>query len=198
MYESDEGLRRRAMGMSEIITATDAIRNLLISYKSGDSDKFEQAAYQLVADARRKKHNALAREYERILQGVSYPGTPEQRNLSLLGMSSSDLPVEADRKTPLLEVISPSRTLDDVILAPEIREGIDCFIAEQKKNDLLLSYGLKAKARLLFCGPPGCGKTLAAEAIARELYLPLVLVRFDSIVSSLSWQETAGEPAQGL
>ena len=31
---------------------------------------------------------------------------------------------------------------------------------------------------------PGCGRTVSAEAIAAELYLPLALVRFDAVVSS--------------
>ena len=34
------------------------------------------------------------------------------------------------------------------------------------------------------CGPPGCGKSVAAEALARDLYLPLATVRFDAVVSS--------------
>jgi SpoVK/Ycf46/Vps4 family AAA+-type ATPase len=37
---------------------------------------------------------------------------------------------------------------------------------------------------VLFCGPPGCGKSVAAEALAKELYLPLATVRFDAVVSS--------------
>ena len=35
-----------------------------------------------------------------------------------------------------------------------------------------------------FFGPPGCGKTLAAQSIAGELGLPLLYVRFDAIISS--------------
>lgn len=166
------------------MSSTDAIRDLLISYKAGDSERFEQAAHQLIADARRKKHTVVAREYERILEGVNYPNTPEQRSLTLLGMSPADVPVEADRKTPLVEAISPSRTLDDIIITTELRSSVASFITEQKQSDLLVTYGLRAKQRLLFCGPPGCGKTVTAEAIAHELYLPLALVRFDSLVSS--------------
>jgi SpoVK/Ycf46/Vps4 family AAA+-type ATPase len=47
--------------------------------------------------------------------------------------------------------------------------------------------------KLLFCGPPGCGKTATAEALANELGLPLLYVRFDSVVSSL-----LGETASNL
>jgi SpoVK/Ycf46/Vps4 family AAA+-type ATPase len=43
---------------------------------------------------------------------------------------------------------------------------------------------LTAKSRLLFVGPPGCGKTLCAEVLSAELGLPLVYARFDGIVSS--------------
>jgi SpoVK/Ycf46/Vps4 family AAA+-type ATPase len=45
----------------------------------------------------------------------------------------------------------------------------------------------------LFVGPPGCGKTLAADVLAAELSLPLVYARFDGIVSSF-----LGETATNL
>jgi AAA+ superfamily predicted ATPase len=43
----------------------------------------------------------------------------------------------------------------------------------------------------LFCGPPGCGKTLAAEVIAAALSMPLVLVRLDSVISSFLGETAA-------
>ena len=52
---------------------------------------------------------------------------------------------------------------------------------------------MKPSHKILFCGPPGCGKTATAEAIASELGLPLVYIRFDSVVSSL-----LGETASNL
>ncbi|MHB1956694.1 MAG: AAA family ATPase, partial [Sulfobacillus sp.] len=57
--------------------------------------------------------------------------------------------------------------------------------------DVLSSYGLRPLNRLLFCGPPGCGKTLTAEVIALELSLELVIVRFDAVVSSFLGETAA-------
>jgi SpoVK/Ycf46/Vps4 family AAA+-type ATPase len=37
---------------------------------------------------------------------------------------------------------------------------------------------------MLFCGPPGCGKTLCAEIFAAELGLPLYVVKLDRLISS--------------
>lgn len=172
------------LGAKHPVSATDAIRDLLISHKAGDNDRFTQAAYELVADARRKKHNVLAREYERILEGLNYPGAAHRRDLMTLGISESELPLDSDRKFPLVEVIDPRRDIEQIILSGDLFESLSEFITEQKQSEILATYGLEAKKRLLFCGPPGCGKSLAAEVIARELYLPLVLVRLDSLVSS--------------
>lgn len=40
----------------------------------------------------------------------------------------------------------------------------DLVITEVRRAELLETYGVRPKSRLLFCGPLGCGKTLTAEA----------------------------------
>ena len=40
------------------------------------------------------------------------------------------------------------------------------------------------RSKLLFCGPPGCGKTLCTEIFAGELGLPLFVVKIDRLISS--------------
>lgn len=50
---------------------------------------------------------------------------------------------------------------------------------------------MKAANKIIFFGPPGCGKTLAAEVIAFELSLPIAIVRLDALVSSLLGETAA-------
>jgi AAA+ superfamily predicted ATPase len=38
--------------------------------------------------------------------------------------------------------------------------------------------------KLLFHGPPGCGKSLTAQALGNELGIPVFLVRFDAIIGA--------------
>lgn len=55
---------------------------------------------------------------------------------------------------------------------------------EYAAKERLEKYNLKPKKKILLYGPPGCGKTLSAERIAWNLGLPLLKVRFDSLLSS--------------
>ena len=61
---------------------------------------------------------------------------------------------------------------------------LDAVVEENRRAELLAAYGLRPRQRLLFYGPPGCGKTLAAGAIGGALGLQLATVRFDALVSS--------------
>ena len=65
------------------------------------------------------------------------------------------------------------------------------LIEEQKRADLLRSYGIEPRHRLLLSGPPGNGKTSVAEAIASELLLPFYVIRYEGVVSSFLGETAA-------
>ncbi|HEY3805161.1 MAG TPA: ATP-binding protein [Kofleriaceae bacterium] len=103
------------------------------------------------------------------------------------------LPRDADRDAALVEVRDADHQRGDIVLSAELTRKLDRTIAEYRDRDMLAKHALAPRSRLLFVGPPGCGKTLAADVLAAELSLPLVYARFDGIVSSF-----LGETATNL
>ncbi len=105
--------------------------------------------------------------------------------LSVMGMNKElSVPVDSESRTVLADVIYPNDNRIDVILSKENRENIDTFILSYKNADRLNSIGIGVANTLLLYGPPGCGKTQCAYLIARELGLPLIIARLDSLISS--------------
>lgn len=96
----------------------------------------------------------------------------------------TNVPQDRERHMPLIDIRKAEHHLSEIILSPEKMEILDKIIKEYSKSELLSLHGLEPNHKILFCGPPGCGKTLCAEIVAHELRLPLLYVRFDSIVSS--------------
>jgi len=94
------------------------------------------------------------------------------------------LPRDPDRDAALVELRQPTRTRDEIVLSAALERRLDRIEAEMHSLDDLARRGLPAKTRLLFIGPPGCGKTLCADVLSADLGLPLLYARFDAIVSS--------------
>jgi len=98
--------------------------------------------------------------------------------------SPGNLPKDRERQTLLVDIRHADRSFSDILLRNETFLNLERIIEEYRKTEILKTHGLTPKTKLLFCGPPGCGKTLCAEVMAHELGLPLLYTRFDAIVSS--------------
>lgn len=165
------------------------LRQLISSGLQGDVTGFRAASEAVVAEERDKKHHLLANDLERLLYGAQMHGDAQANHLKL----ASSLPTNKDSGLSLLELRPAIREQHDMVLSDASRSVIDEILQEHNRADLLRSFGLKPAQKLLFFGPPGCGKTLAAEVIANALSLPLFVVRLDSVVSSF-----LGETASNL
>lgn len=164
----------------------DLLKKLFHSFRNRDERAFAEAAEEIIDEERRKHHPVVANELERILRNGA--GNVSEKQM----MAVFDAPPkDPDRKTTLLEIRQPDRYLDDLVLSDVVRKGVDRLISEFREWEVLEANGLAPTKRLLLCGPPGCGKTATAEAIATELGLPLLYVRFDSVVSSLLGETAA-------
>ena len=83
-------------------------------------------------------------------------------------------------------------TFVNIVLSSENLSVISSIALEYEKRDTLRRHGSSVCNRLLFCGPPNCGKTLTAEVFAHEVGLDLYIVRLNRIISSYLG-ETAGK-----
>lgn len=144
----------------------------------GNVEAFRAASEEVIKEERQKQHHLLASDLERLLYG-----RPREVGRST-GRAFEQAPVDRERNLALLDIREPARRLDDVVLSDETRSVLEEVLQEHHHQERLASYGLRAADRLLFYGPPGCGKTLTAEVIASELGLPLAIVRVDAVVSS--------------
>ena len=136
---------------------------------------------------RKKQHPTLANELLRILNNGVVAATPSLRG------TFQPPPRDHEKRAALLEIRYPDRYFGEMVLHTEAKAILLKVMREFQQWDILEANGLQPSHKLLFCGPPGCGKTATAELIAAELGLPLVYVRFDSVVSSL-----LGETASNL
>jgi SpoVK/Ycf46/Vps4 family AAA+-type ATPase len=163
------------------------LRQLIKTGAEGNHEAFQQVSKEVILEERSKNHHLLANDLEKILYGRS--NSIKNFPFALNGK----LPRDRERGVPLLHIKEPTRRIEDVVLSDENSSLLEEILQELHKAEVLKSYGLYPVDRLLFCGPPGCGKTLTAEAIASDLGLPLSIVRIDSVISSY-----LGETASNL
>ncbi|KAH8365701.1 hypothetical protein KR093_003532 [Drosophila rubida] len=72
----------------------------------------------------------------------------------------------------------PDTTWEDIGSLHDIREELKlAVLAPVKYPEMLARLGLEAPSGVLLCGPPGCGKTLLAKAIANEAGINFISVK---------------------
>lgn len=97
--------------------------------------------------------------------------------------SESPLPVDLDSRLQLLRIEKDS--LDhEPILSDEILDSIQQVLSERKMTNSLLKHGLLPTKSMLFTGPPGVGKTMAAKWVASKLGKPLLILDLAAVMSS--------------
>ena len=78
-----------------------------------------------------------------------------------------------------------------MVLPAATEERFARIEGEYAARERLGVFGLRPRKTILLYGPPGCGKSLGAKRIAWKTGLPLMKVRFASIISSYFGESAA-------
>lgn len=155
----------------------DLLKKLFSSFKHDDRKLFYKIANEIIEDERKKNHGILADDLKLILNG----SFQSPRTVSSFAINT---PKDSDKDAPLVEVIYPDKYFADLITTDEKIAQLEEVVKEFNNWDVLVSNGVFPTRRVLFYGPPGCGKTLAAQTLAAEIGIPVLYVKFDALISS--------------
>jgi AAA+ superfamily predicted ATPase len=153
----------------------DLIIDLVRAGAQGDQLGFRRTVEAIVAEERERQHHVVADRLQEFLRS------------SARGVEAS-LPNDVGA---LIHELHPRRLLGDLILPAAVATACRELIEEQRRVDLLRANALEPRHRILLSGLPGNGKTSLAEAVAGELAVPVLVVRYEAVIGSFLGETAA-------
>lgn len=152
------------------MSANDDIIELVQSHADGDDKKFYTIAMQIAAKAARLGHTQFAQELRDLVTELRRKTHHEAQLATIKTRGELE---------SFATISYPDVRFNSMTLSPDNQKQLYNVVVEQHQRDKLMLYNLRPIQQLLFAGPSGTGKTLAAKALAGELNLPLISVRLD-------------------
>lgn len=163
----------------------ELIKRLFKAIFSEDIVSLKKIANTIINDERKLGHGKLADSLEHISTTEKPRYSPQNdRHTNGNGTSVSSLPTSKRDSSQLVSFVPREILKHHMILPADVENRLISIEKEYAAKERLDKYNLTPKRKILLHGSPGCGKTLSAERIAWNLGLPLLKVRFDSLLSS--------------
>jgi len=98
--------------------------------------------------------------------------------------ASQPLPVDLDSRLELLRREPVPQLPVEPTWPAAVKDELDAVVSEREHEDKLADAGIAPTRSLLFVGPPGVGKTLAARWLAVRTKRPLLTLDLAAVMSS--------------
>ena len=158
-----------------------ALSRLTPSYVGRD---FEALCFEAskAAFSRHIREKYVADHQDLSLRVKILKGDDEQNDFSNLNIIMDDFKEAIKIIQPAAKregfATVPDVTWNDVGALNQVRKEIEVRILDRVNNpEKAGSYNLQAPTGILLCGPPGCGKTLVAKAMANEAGINFISVK---------------------
>lgn len=160
----------------------DHLAKLLEAVTAQNWDAARLAANHIVDAEEKRGHRGAADR----LRGLLHPNAPRANGFAANGAAQPQAAWlgGAGFLEAALTRLDRDVHLAEVELKPSLRGELEAIVVEWMHRDELAVRGLDRRRKLLFHGPPGCGKSLSAVALANALGLPTFVVRMDAVVGA--------------
>lgn len=151
-----------------------------------DGPAFREAVTRLLLQAdsaMRFARVAPSRSRQSKIGSVSPSTTGNSPSSSAFDTGRGDAPVDVASALPLTRLDFDGRNAPPVLPSETARQ-LESLIEERARLRDLAKAGLEPTRTVLFTGPPGVGKTMAARYMASALILPLITIDLAAVVSS--------------
>lgn len=153
------------------MAGSDLLISLVQSGRYSPDPRFRSTVEAIIAEERSRQHTILA----------------EQLSAALLNGGPRHAPQTAASPAAvgdLLYELAAERSLEELVLPRPVGEELRRLIEEHQRAELLRSYSMAPRHRILLTGPPGNGKTSVAHGLAHDLMVPLLVVRYEGLIGS--------------
>lgn len=167
------------------MATAEQVKALLKSYSEGNGDHFVSVALQIAAHAARSGQGKLAQEFRDLVDDI--------KRKQAAGTVGGAVPIArpTGELAGLLSVTYPKTRLSEMVLSDESSGPLERMIREYRQQETLHHHGFSARRKLLLIGPPGCGKTMTASALAGELTLPLFAIQIHGLITKFMGETAA-------